>query len=81
MLCKFSFRCVLAVASNRGGAIMDNQKMFDFYISVRNSQFIAKKAIIEIEQSTDEANKSDRLAGVLDFLTRMLDADIEKVQA
>jgi hypothetical protein len=69
----------LAVASNGGGAIMD--KYFDFYISVRNSQFIAKKAIIEIEQSTDETNKADRLAGVLDFLTRMLDADIEKVQS
>jgi hypothetical protein len=59
---------------------MDNQKLFDFYISVRNSNFIAKKSMLEIEESTSD-NKADRLVGVLDFLTRMLDADIERVQS
>jgi len=59
---------------------MDNEKLLNFYLSVRNTSFIVQKSIQEIEESTSP-NKSDRLAGVLDFLTRMLDEDIKVVQS
>lgn len=77
MFSKFSFRCVLAVASYRGGAIMDSTM-----ISINNTYRVAKHSAEEIEQSTDdELNKIARMAGIGKFLLEMLATDLSEVQS